>query len=152
MPTKSSLSKSFRRDPLKNVPLGIFLIALSLTFVLNPDLPSNIIEYFKSFETYNKFVQPPPEILLPVANFSIYLGIGLILLFVFRLVSKVAVWAAPENLSEGVFFVILNRLIIDFVEEGDNFIILVSLCLIVLGITITIGELVGYAIRRYLRV
>lgn len=152
MPTKGGFQINFRRDPLKNVPIGIFLIALSLTFILNPNLPSNIIEYFKSFETYNKFVPPPPEILLPAADFSMYLGLGLILLFVFRLVSKIGVWAASENFSEGIFFIILNRLIINFVEEGDNFIILVSLSLIVLGTTIIIGEVIGYAIKHELNI
>lgn len=148
MSTKRHFPKDFRRDPLKNVPLGIFLIALSLTFILNPNLPSNIIEYLKSFETYNRFVPPPPELLLPAADFSIYLGTGLILLFVLRLISKIAVWAAPENFSEGIFFIILSRLIINFVEEGGNFIILLSLCLVVLGATIIVGEALGYAIKH----
>ncbi len=148
MSTKRHFIKGFRKDPLKNVPLGIFLIVLSLTFILNPNLPSNIIEYLKSFETYSRFVPPPPEILLPAADFSLYLGIGLILLFVVRLLSKVAVWAAPENFSEGIFFIILNRLIINFVEEGGNFIILLSLCLVVLGTTIIIGEVMKYALKH----
>ncbi|MEM3384758.1 MAG: hypothetical protein QXE05_06515 [Nitrososphaeria archaeon] len=142
------VSKHVRRDPLKSVPFGIFLISLSLTFIFNPNLPSNIIDYLKSFEKYGKFIPPPPELLLPAAEFSIYFGIGLILLFVFRMISKVAIWAAPENFSEGLFFIILNRLIINFVEEGGNFIILFSFCLVVLGIAIIVGEVIGYAIKH----
>lgn len=146
--TKRRFPKNYRRDPLKNVPLGIFLIALSLTLISHPNLPSNIIEYLKSFETYNRFVSPPPQLLLPMADFSIYLGTGLLLLFVLRLVSKVAVWAAPENLSEGIFFTIINRLISNFTEEGGNFIVFLSLCLVVLGVSIIVGGVLEYTIKR----
>ncbi|MEM1986120.1 MAG: hypothetical protein QXQ24_05270 [Nitrososphaeria archaeon] len=142
------VSKHARRDPLKSVPFGIFLISLSLTFIFNPNLLSNIIDYLKSFETYGKFIPPPPELLLPIAQFSIYFGVGLILLFVFRMILKVAIWVAPENFSEGIFFIISNRLIVNFVEEGGNFIILFSFCLVVLGIAIIVGEVIGYAIKH----
>ncbi|MCX8189132.1 MAG: hypothetical protein N3F64_05425 [Nitrososphaeria archaeon] len=142
------VSRHLRKDPLKSVPFGIFLISISLTFILNPNLPSDIIEYLKSIEVYGRFIPPSPKLLLPVADFSIYFGIGLILLFVFRIVSKVAIWAASENFSQGIFFIILNRLIINFVKEDGNFIIFFSLCLITLGIAIIIGEIVGYAIKH----
>ena len=137
-----------RYDPLGAVSFGVFIIIIAVMQLSNPELTSEIVDYFKSFEIVGHPIPPTPSILYHVANFCLYFGIWLILLGALRISFMIAVWRVPSNIAEGIFFIVFNYLIIDTLRTNRDVGILLPLLIIGLGIAIIAGAIGQTLIRQ----
>jgi len=131
-----------RHDPLGVVSFGVFIIILAVMQLSNPELTSEIVDYFKSFEfASGGIILPPSGILYHVADFCFYFGIWLIILGALRVSFRIAEWRTPSNIAEGIFFIVFNYLIIDTLRTNENVEILLPFFIIGIGIAIIAGAI-----------
>ena len=139
-----------RGGPLAAVSTGVFLIILAVVSwraTYNTNLASQIVDYFKSFETYGRPVLPPVHLLSPVAEFALYFGVWLIILAALRIGLRICVWSAPGDLAGGIFLFV-NYMILDFTQNGKSIAMLLPIGLIGLGVVVMVGGIAGALIRR----
>jgi hypothetical protein len=99
------------KDPLETISTGVFFILVAFTWFNYPQLPPNILAYFKSFEYYGHPVMLPPNIYEPIIFFCTAFGVWLLILFALRIIFKQNLRAAVGNAASGVFFLYLTHLL-----------------------------------------
>jgi len=144
------MSKAVSRPELESrfgaVSFGAFLIIVAVTWMYHPRLPSEILAYFRSFETFGHPVAPPPILFKPAIFFAYVLGIWLLVLAAIRAVAHVR--GASSDATGGVFFVFCGYLLGLYAQGRIATGTIIPVLIILVGILITVSSLVKAALQR----
>jgi hypothetical protein len=127
-------------DFLGAVSFGVFIIIVAVIWLSNPKFPFQIIDYFRSFETYGRPVLPPPNLLSLIGDFAVAFGTWLIILGALRIVFQLYAWRSIGDMVGGIFFIYVSHLISDFVQNRKDVAMIFPLVIIGLGVAVIVGE------------
>jgi len=122
------------------VSLGAFLIIVAVTWMYHPWLPSEVLAYFRSFETFGHPVEPPPILFKPAIFFTYVLGIWLLVLAAIRAVARVQ--GVSGDAAGGVFWIFCGYLLGRYVQGEISVWMIIPVIIIFVGILVTITALV----------
>jgi hypothetical protein len=101
-------------DVLGAISAGGVLIIMALTWLVNSNLFTLLINYFQSFEVYGRPVMPPYALAQPLVFFLDGIGIWGIVIGGLRLALMHFPRKAVENIMAGVFWLTLSYLLSEF--------------------------------------
>jgi len=127
------------------VSFGAFLIIVAVTWMYHPWLPSEMLAYFRSFETFGHPVAPPPILFKPAIFFAYVLGIWLLILAAIRAVTHVG--GVSSDAMGGVFWIFCGYFLGLYAQGGISAWVIVPVIIIFVGILITISALVKVVLR-----
>jgi len=128
------------------VSLGAFLIIVAVTWMYHPWLPSEILAYFRSFETFGHPVAPPLILFKPAVFFAYVLGIWLLVLAAIRAVARVR--GVSSDATGGIFWIFCGYLFGLYVQGGISAWTIMPVIIIFVGMLITISSLVKALQKR----
>jgi len=128
------------------VSFGAVLIIVAVTWMYHPWLPSEILAYFRSFETFGHPVAPPAILFKPATFFAYVLGIWLLVLAAIRAVTRVR--GVSSDATGGVFWVFCGYLFGLYVRGGISAWTIIPVIIIFVGMLITISSLVKALQKR----
>jgi len=128
------------------VSLGAILIIVAATWMYHPWLPSEILAYFRSFETFGHPVAPPPILFKPAIFFAYVVGIWLLVLAAIRAVAHVR--GVSSDATGGVFWIFCGYLFGLYIQGGITAWTMIPVIIIFVGILITISSLVKAVQKR----
>jgi len=128
------------------VSFGAFLIIVAVTWMYHPWLPSEILAYFRSFETFGHPVAPPLILFKPAVFFAYVLGIWLLALAAIRTAAHVR--GVSSDAAGGVIWIFCGYLLGLYTQGGISAWMIIPLLVILAGILITISSLVKAILKR----
>jgi len=128
------------------VSLGAVLIIVAITWMYHTWLPSEILAYFRSFETFGHPVEPPPILFKPAIFFAYALGVWLLVLATIRAVAHVS--GVSSDAAGGIFWIFCGYLLGLYAQGGISAWTIIPVLIIFVGILVTISSLVKAVQQR----
>ena len=122
------------------ISFGVMLIIVAVTWMYYAWLPSEILAYLRSFETFGRPVAPPTILFEPAIFFTYVLGAWLLVLAAIRTLARVR--GVSGNATSGVFFISCGYLFGLYSQGSISITTLIPVVIILLGVLFTIRSLV----------